>query len=185
MQSLPLYALSRGVTSTYRHCGMLKAAIQSLQRPEYSEFYLPRQRIFLKNTIRKKNVLFLCRTCETHFPQPQIFALNLAYTGNWTHAQHKADKIAIYIYLVLTFFLDHHILCLQLLVKIHPLSLFTYFLQTQTNHCNCVSYYYFRENKSIVRSLSPPLRLGFLTSCFPDLLSKNKSPRSSFQPSPL
>ena len=116
---------------------------------------------------------------------PRFFALNLAYTSNWTHAQHKASKIAIYIYLVLTFFLDHHILCLQLLVKIYPLSPFTYFLQTQTNHYNCISYYYFRENKSIVRSLSPLLRLGFLTSCFPDLLSKNKSPDSSLRPSPL
>ena len=140
---------------------------------------------FQKKTKRKKNVLFSYRACEIRFSWRQIFALNLAYTSNWTHAQHKASKIAIYIYLVLTFFLDHHILCLQLLVKIYPLSPFTCFLQTQTNHYNCISYYYFRENKSIFRSLSPLLRLGFLTLCFPDLLSKNKSPSSSLQPSPL
>ena len=140
---------------------------------------------FRKKTIPKKMYCFPVAHAKSISSSPRFFALNLAYTSNWTHAQHKASKIAIYIYLVLTFFLDHHILCLQLLVKIYPLSPITCFLQTQTNHYNCISYYYFRENKSIVRSLSPLLRLGFLTLCFPDLLSKNKSPDSSLQPSPL
>ena len=120
------------------------------------------------------------------FLQPSNFcSKSRIYKQLDTHAQHKASKIAIYIYLVLTFFLDHHILCLQLLVKIYPLSPITCFLQTQTNHYNCISYYYFRENKSIVRSLSPLLRLGFLTLCFPDLLSKNKSPRLIFLTLPV
>ena len=142
-----------------------------LSTPEYSEFYPPRQRIFLQkkqyaNELQNFPFFFLTKPASpapSPQPSPRFFALNLAYTGNWTHAQPNTSKIAIYIYLVLTFFLDHHILCLQLLMKIYPLSPFNYFLQTQTNHYNCVSYYYFRENKSIIRGLSPPLRLGFLT----------------------
>jgi len=88
---------------------------------------------FTKKTIRKKNALFPYRTCKTHCLQPQIFALNLAYTGNWTHVQHNTGKTTIYAHLVLTFFIDHHILCLQLLVKIYPLSPFTCFLQINCN----------------------------------------------------
>ena len=119
-------------------------------------------------------------------PVPRFFALNLAYTDNWTHVQHNTAKTTIYAHLVLTFFIDHHILCLQLLVKIYLLSPFNYFLQTKTNHYNCISYNYFRENKSIIRSLSPPLRLGFPTSCFPRFVVLNtKSPSHLFNPSPL
>ncbi len=44
------------------------------------------------------------------------------------------------------------------------------------------SCYYFRENKSILRSFSPFLRLGFPTLCFPDLLSKNKPTHSFSNP---
>ena len=149
-------------------------------RPPYPPLSSPRifrilptasKDFFRKKIIRQQIVKFSLFFLQNPCPQPLIFALNLAYTDNWTHAQRNAGKVTIYAHLVLTFFLDHHILCLQLLVKIYPLSSFNYFSQTLTNHYNCVSYYYFRENKSIVRSLSLPLRLGFPTLCFPDLLS--------------
>ncbi len=61
-------------------------------------------------------------------PLPPISALNLAYTDNWTHLQHNASKITICIYLVLTFFLDHHILCLKLLMRICSMSSSGYFV---------------------------------------------------------
>ncbi len=111
---------------------------------------------FQKKQYTKKMYFFFYRACETRFLQSRFFALNLAYTGNWTHAQPNTSKIAIYIYLVLTFFLDHHILCLQLLVKIYPLSPFTYFLQIQTNHYNCISCYFFGKTNPLF-AVSPLL----------------------------
>ena len=104
------------------------------QRPEYSEFYPPRQRVFSrKKTTRQKIVkfFFILHTKPvspaSNSPAP-ISALNLAYTDNWTHLQHNASKITICIYLVLTFFLDHHILCLKLLMRICSMSSSGYFV---------------------------------------------------------
>ena len=94
---------------------MLKAPIQP---PRIFRILSTASKGFLKknNTPTNRKIFpFFIQTLRPQppTPQPPIFALNLAYTDNWTHLQHNASKITICIYLVLTFFLDHHIFVLE------------------------------------------------------------------------